>query len=748
MQHSLKKVKIANKPLLTLLVFTGVLQFIMLFYEWVPGVDETETFNLHYGFMACTAVLAWLWYRYLQSIEHSREELSHLRKVSENASQAKTAFLANISHEIRTPLNGVIGMLGLLSQMQLTERQREYVDTIRKSSEQLLIVINDVLDIAKIEAGQLTLESIPFDISVAANDVVETFVMDCQRKNLQINIRHQAGIPTHVIGDPGRVRQILTNLIGNAVKFTQVGHIYVNIGLSDASPEDSDKARFTLSVEDTGIGIPKAKQKDVFERFSQADASTTRRFGGTGLGLSITRELVRLMNGTMYLCSEENKGSIFTITITLPLDKTEYLSKYALPSAEILRGIRVLIIDDSIITRRIMREMLSSHGILVEEATSASETMERLKGGRMFDIILIDNALPDADALILGKQIHAISNAMLAVHTSMGQRGDASKFEQAGFAAYILKPFTFAEFTEILSLAYARAKAGKDTIVNYPPTIITRHMVKDLKENGPRRASKPRSDFGQVLIVEDDKVNQLVLSEILGKLGARTQIAENGQEGVEICTRQTFGLVLMDMNMPFMNGPDATRAIRKMELEHNRTPMPIVALTANAMKEHRDMCLSAGMNDYLTKPVTVEKLKQVLQKWINEKATDLEIPAEPHPTTSFSNKDDMAPPIDIPFLNGLTDQNPETQRRLFSLFFESANKALATLDDAPIATEDWKKAAHRLKGSAASLGAFAFSTVCAEAEQADLSSSKEDILDQLNACYTTVKEYAEKQKLI
>lgn len=744
------QLQLLSPQLLRLLFFTGTLQFCMIFYEWIPGLDDNleTTFELHYVFMACTGGLVWFWYKYLKRLEESREELNHLRRVADNASQAKTAFLANISHEIRTPLNGVIGMLGLLSQMQLTERQREYVDTIRKSSEQLLLVINDVLDIAKIEAGQLMLETIAFDISVAANDVVETFVMDCQRKNLQINIRHQAGMPTRVMGDPGRVRQILTNLIGNAIKFTQVGHIYINVSLAENGLM-GDKARFTLSVEDTGIGIPKSKQKEVFERFSQADASTTRRFGGTGLGLSITRELVRLMNGTMYLCSEENKGSIFTVTITLPLDKTDYISKYALPSADSLRGLRALVADDSLITRRIMREMLSLHGVSVEETSTAAETVDKLKSGRVFDMVLLDNTLPDSDALTLGHQIHAMSNAMMVVHTSMGQRGDAGKFEQAGFAAYILKPFTYAEFTEILALAYARKQAGKDGILNYPTTIITRHMVKDLKENGPKRTVAPQTDFGQVLIVEDDKVNQLVLNEILMKLGARTQIAENGQEGVELCTRQTFGLILMDMNMPFMNGPDATRAIRKMETDQGRTPMPIVALTANAMKEHRDICLSAGMNDYLTKPVTVDKLKQVLQKWINEKEVAAAQQAETLPASpAFISNDDASPPLDLTFLNNLTDNNAETKQRLFSLFFENASKSIATLEDAPIGTEEWKKAAHKLKGSAASLGAFPFSTICADAEFAELGSNKEEILDQINACYNNVREYCEKQRLI
>lgn len=736
-----------NPHLLRLLVFTGVLQFIMLFYEWLPGLDEDEVFNLHYGFMAATVALVWFWYRYLKNQELSRDELIHLRKVADNASQAKTAFLANISHEIRTPLNGVIGMLGLLSQMQLTERQREYVDTIRKSSEQLLLVINDVLDIAKIEAGQLTLECIPFDISIAANDVVETFIMDCQRKNLQINIRHQADMPTHVLGDPGRVRQILTNLIGNAVKFTQRGHIYINLALAEDTPV-GDKARFIFSVEDTGIGIPESKQKEVFERFSQADVSTTRRFGGTGLGLPITRELVRLMNGTMFLCSEENKGSIFTVTITLPLDKTEYVSKYALPSPqEVLRGLRVLVINESTITRRIMREMLGTNGASIEEVSTAAETMERLRSGRIFDMVLVDTTLSDADALTLGKQIHAISNAMLVVHTSIGQRGDASKFEQAGFAAYILNPFTYREFIEILSLAYARSKSDAQSIINYPSNIITRHMLKDLKENGQRRATAPQTDFGLVLIVEDDKVNQLVLAEILNKLGARTQIAENGQEGVEICTRNTFGLVLMDMNMPFMNGPDATRAIRKMETEQNRVPMPIVALTANAMKEHRDICLSAGMNDYLTKPVTVEKLRQVLQKWITTRE-EIAIPAPAESAApSPATEDATSLAVDMTLLNELTDNNKETQHRLFTLFFESAAKALAVLEDAPLGTEDWKRAAHRLKGSAASLGAFTFSNTCAEAEQAEIDVNKEEMLERINTQYNEVRNFAEKNNL-
>lgn len=731
-----------HRQLGALLVMSALLVGMFVVNEFVDawaGAGAGNVRVLHLVGLGGMAVLGGGWWVYYRSMQRWQQEVLRLRMLAENASQAKTDFLANMSHEIRTPLNGVIGMLGLLAQMQLSERQREYVDTIRKSSEQLLLVINDVLDVAKIEAGQLSLEPIPFDIATHTNDVVETFVAEATRKGLEMIVRYAPAMPTRVVGDPGRYRQIVTNLIGNALKFTNKGYVMVDV---EMVRQDGGRGMFRVRVVDTGVGIPADKVKTVFERFAQVDASTTRKYGGSGLGLAITRELVRMMGGEIKVESIEGRGSTFSFTLDLLLDKVAG-SRVPLPSAEILRGLCVLAVDDGEVNRQILREILESVGAVVSEADSGAATLARLARGEVFDMILVDNRMPDYDGLALGKEIKKYTQAMLVVHTSIGQRGDALRFEEAGFAAYVLKPFTPTELIEVLCLARNRMLAPGAAKDGFAKGILTRHMLHDVKDNGDGQRVGLKADYGEVLVVEDDKVNQNVLGAILEKLGAHATVAENGQQAVAMVKDHPFGLVLMDMNMPVMNGPDAARAIREMELASGREAMPIIALTANAMKEHREECLAAGMHDYLTKPVTVEKLQQVLEKWV--------VPGSMVAAGEGVEEEDEGlegAAVDIGFVNSLTDSDSEVQKRLFGVFFEHAQAYIATLEEAPLGAEAWKQAAHKLRGSAASLGVFGLSNACARAEEADLGEDKEDLLDGINGCFAEVRRFCEGRKLV
>lgn len=717
--------------LLTVLVLVGYKPFDSHF-------PNLSTF-IHILGAVMLVVLSLVWLDFARRLHIWHAQWLTDRAKADEASSAKSDFLANMSHEIRTPLNGIIGMLGLLAQLPLTPKQQEYVSTVRKSSEQLMLVINDVLDIAKIEANQLSLEPIPFDLTEATRDVVETFLMPAHAKNLELLLRVAPALENRVIGDPGRYRQILTNLIGNALKFTKEGYVYVQV---DPLPTRIGSLGFTISVTDTGIGIPAAKRALIFERFRQADTSTTRQFGGTGLGLAITRELISLMNGTLALDSVEGLGSTFTMELTFPADTSAKPTYHPLPSPALLRGLSALVVDDSRVNRQIIREALSSAGIAVHEAADGAEALASARA-ETYDLMLVDNRLPDTDAASLGQALAPLSKALRIVHTSLGQRGDVDRFASLGFAGYLLKPYTPEDITQLLAVAVARVATPAD----FPLGMLTRPIVDALRQHGKvavdtatPRTHAPQGTYGHVLVVEDDAVNQQVLSAILAKLGANVTVAEHGRAALaRVEAGDTYDLVLMDMNMPEMNGPDATKAIRAHEQTTGREPMPIVALTANAMREHRDVCLDAGMDDYLTKPVTVEKLQTLLDRRVGRRTADVESVVEDLPPAPFADGT-MPSVLNFAALDSLTGGDADAQRKLFSLFFPNADASLATLEDAELGSDTWKKAAHKLKGSAATLQAEELSAACALAEQADFDSDKEVLLAGIQAAYAAVRE--------